>query len=107
MSADTRTHVSSSYVSTSRGGEITSYVGPDATRLAAAIVLRSAIKMWRLSGIIPTRGMTIRRMLERAEFVTGTRYGAPRGTSGASLAEQHLTLWIEAMRSAMPVEVQE
>ena len=103
MSTDTKMHVSKSYVTLDSRGKISSYVGEDATRLAAAIILRSAIEMWRKSGIIPTRGMTIRRMLDRASHVTGKTYGPPRGVRGASLAEQHLTLWIEAMRASMPV----
>ena len=92
-----------SYISHSAGG--TTYSGPDAIRLQQAITLRSAIKMYVMSSgqIIPTRGMGITKMLKLAGGVTGKTY---KRTQTAE-AQQDLHIWIETMKSALPIFQQE
>lgn len=81
------------------------FVGPDAVRLQQAITLRSAIKMYVMSSgqIIPTRGMGITKMLALATTITGKPY---KRTQTAE-AQQDLHIWIETMKSALPIFSQE
>lgn len=90
-----------SYIQTSATGDATSFVGPDATELFRAITLKSAIKMHAACGIIPTRGMTITKMLKLAERYSGKTYG--RGQHAAAVAVADLDIWIATMKSALPV----
>jgi hypothetical protein len=78
---------------------VTAYVGPDATLLVSAMMLRTGIKMYRTCGMIPTRGMTITKMLERATVFSGKKY--TRAKMDQAIAD--LTTWIEAMKSAIPI----
>ena len=77
------------------------FVGPDAVRLQQAITLRSAIKMYVMSSgqIIPTRGMGITKMLKLAGDVTGKTYKRSQTTE----AQADLHIWIETMKSALPI----
>ena len=88
-----------SYISHSPSG--TMFCGPDAVRLQQAITLRSAIKMYVMSSgqIIPTRGMGITKMLKLAGGVTGKTYKR----SQTAEAQQDLHIWIETMKSALPI----
>jgi len=90
-----------SYISHSAGG--TTYSGPDAVRLQQAITLRSAIKLYRACGVIPTRGMGIVNMLKLATTITSKTY---KRTQSAQ-AEADLHIWIETMKSALPIFQQE
>lgn len=92
--------MSDSHLVADAKGRVTAYVGPDATALAAAIVLKGALRLYAEHKIIPTRGMTISKMLARASQYTGKTYR--RG--GAREAMTDMILWIETMRSALPVE---
>lgn len=81
----------------------TTFIGPDATNLYRCAVLRGAIKLWAGTGIIPTRGMTITRMLAQA-----TGYSQKPYKRGEALkAVEDLTQWIEAMKAALPIEREE
>ncbi len=82
---------------TGAGG--TTFVGHDATRLFAATVLRSALKLLAV-GIKPSRGWTMTKALKAASQYTGRSYKR----SEAKQAQADLTLWIETMKSALPVE---
>jgi hypothetical protein len=77
----------------------TTYSGPDAVRLQQAITLRSAIKLYRACGVIPTRGMGIVNMLKLATTITSKTY---KRTQSAQ-AEADLHIWIETMKSALPI----
>jgi len=77
-----------------------SFVGPDATSLLRAIQLRAGIKLHKVSGLIPTRGVTITRMFTLATDYTGQTY--KRGEHDRAVED--LTVWIETMKSAIPVE---
>jgi hypothetical protein len=82
-----------------RNGELVAYVGPDAVELARAITLRSAIKMHKACGMKPMRGLTITKQFILAGKFTGQTYR--RGQHDRAIED--LTVWIETMRSAMPV----
>jgi type II secretory pathway component PulF len=85
-----------SYISHSNGG--TMFAGPDATELVRATMLRHAIKIAQ-SGMMLTRGMTLTKSMKMAERYTGRKY--KRGQADQARAD--LTVWIETMRSALPI----
>lgn len=76
----------------------TTFAGPDAVRLYQAAVIRAALKLL-IKGIRPTRGATLTGTLKLAGQYTGTTYKR----SEATLAIADLTIWIETMKSALPV----
>lgn len=76
-----------------------SFVGSDATQLYRAVVLKSSISLHQKCGMIPTRGMTITKLFQIASEFTGQRY--KRGEHERAIAD--LTVWIETMKSALPV----
>ena len=76
------------------------FVGSDAVALYRALTLRNAIALHQKSGIIPTRGMGIMKMFERANEFTGKKY--KRGDHDAVMRD--LTVWIEMMRSALTID---
>ena len=80
-------------------GVCTSYVGSDAVHLLRAKMLRSSIKLHLATGMIPTRGVTITKMFKMAGEYTGQTY--KRGQHERAM--QDLTVWIETMTSALPV----
>ena len=80
------------------GGGVT-FIGQDAVRLYKAMALVSALELYARSEIIPTRGMTITRLMAIASSVSGKKYG--RGQ--ALIAAEDVQVWIEVMKSAMPV----
>lgn len=88
----------SSYIEHGSNG-LVAFVGEDATRVFAAAVLRSSIKLWLATGMIPTRGVGITHMLARASQLTGKSYR--RGD--ASMAVRDLTAWVDVAVSRIPV----
>lgn len=78
------------------------FSGPDATELYAAVVLKSAIGLLE-KGIQPTRGYTMKRALAACKRYTGKTY--KRGQSEQAKAD--LTVWIETMKSALPITMKE
>ena len=52
--------------------------------------------------MLPTRGVTITKMLQFASTYTGKDYGRGNVTK-AQAAAADMTVWIETMRSALPV----
>lgn len=88
---------------TMRDGKITGYIGPDAANLFRAITLKFGLDLYVATkgAVIPTRGLTITRMLKMATEYSGKEY--KRG--GAPLAIDDLEKWIDAMRAALPVHV--
>ena len=91
--------MSDSFIQHTAGGVL--FSGPDAVRLQQAITLRSAIKMYVRSGgqIIPTRGMGITKMLTLTTGITGKKYKRTQ----AEDAMRDLHIWIETMKSALPI----
>lgn len=76
----------------------TTYTG-DAIPLFQAVTLKGALKLYAKCGMIPTRGMTITKMLKLASSITGKPY--KRGD--AMKAHDDMSTWIDAARTAMPV----
>jgi hypothetical protein len=91
-----------SHVKVDASGRPTMYAGPDGVALFRVKVLLSSIKMYRKSGIIPTRGVGITLMMRLASEITGMKY--QRGVIGWLAAEKDLEQWILAMQSAIPIE---
>lgn len=61
-----------------------SYVGESQVNLLRAQTLYRALYLHHKTGMIPTRGMSRRRMLDMAERYTGTRYkGSAKGAEAA------------------------
>lgn len=90
-----------SYVVYSKGRkEATSYVGRDATQLFRVNMLKVSIRLWCKTGMKPTRGVGIRKMLDMAYQYTGRRYK----TSEAMEAVDDLHNWVTCMVSAMPIK---
>lgn len=74
--------------------------GPDAMRCMQVATLITAIRMMRTTRMIPTRGFTMKRGLEMAASYTGRKYKRTE----AEQAEKDLKVWLETMKSAIPVE---
>lgn len=81
-------------------GEATSYIGRDATQLFRVNMLKSSIKLWMKTGMMPTRGIGIQKMLKMAEMYTGRKYKK----SEAAYAVEDLHNWVTVMVSALPIE---
>ena len=93
--------MSDSYIEYSRGRkEATSYVGSDATHLYRVNMIKVSIKLWMKTGMMPTRGIGIRKMLKMAEVYTGRKYK----TSEAAYAVEDLHNWVTCMVSALPIK---
>lgn len=71
----------------------------DAIPMFQVVTLKGALKMYAKCGMIPTRGMTITKMLKSAAAITGKAY--KRGE--AMKAHDDLVIWIEAAKASMPV----
>lgn len=85
-----------SSITHSNGG--TMFAGPDAVRVFQAAALASGIGLLQ-KGIMPRRGWSMRRALERATFYTGVTY---KGKKDADKARSDLKVWIETMKSSIP-----
>jgi hypothetical protein len=85
-----------SYIKHSTGG--TMLVGPDAVNLFRALTLKSSLGLYAKCGMIPTRGVTITKILALATEYTGKKY--KRGD--AAKAEADVKAWCDAMRAALP-----
>lgn len=81
-------------------GEATSYVGRDATQLYRVNMIKISIKLWMKTGMMPTRGVTITKLLKMAEQYTGRKYKK----SEAAYAVEDLHNWVTTMVSALPIE---
>jgi hypothetical protein len=81
----------------------TSYLGEDAVRLYQALALRTALKLHLRTGLVPNKGWTIGKMYVLAESFSHKSYR--RGQQQKAIDD--LTLWIEAMKSALPIENRE
>lgn len=81
-------------------GEATSYVGRDATELYRVNMIKVSIKLWMKTGMMPTRGVTITKLLKMAEQYTGRKYKK----SEAAYAVEDLHNWVSTMVSALPIE---
>lgn len=91
-----------SYIEHSESGA-TIIAGPDAMALYRATLLKVGIKLYKDTdgSVIPTRGLTITRMLAMTTTITGKRY--KRGVTGWDAAIADLKTWCDAMKAAMPI----
>jgi hypothetical protein len=80
----------------------TMFAGNDAVHLYRAAVVRSSLGLLQ-KGIQPTRGMTMTKVLKLVTYYTGKTY--KRTESNKAIDD--LTVWIETMKSAIPVENKE
>ena len=85
------------HIKVSKSG--TSYSGHDAVMLYRAAALKGFIGLYAKCGVIPTRGVTITKMLAMATEYTGRKY--KRGQYAE--AQEDLHQWIEAMKAAIPI----
>ena len=90
-----------SYVELNAKNEAVAFVGPDAIALARAITLRSALRAYRDHRLILARGVNGKRLTALASSITHQRYR--NCDAGYTEAITGLTLWIEAMKSAIPL----
>lgn len=77
----------------------TAFVGPDATKLFAAATLRSAIRFYIETKLQVNRNYKPAAMRQAAGRITGKSYKR----SELQKAADDLTIWIEAMKAALPV----
>jgi hypothetical protein len=85
-----------SQVTISNGGVM--YSGPDAVNLARAITVRSALKLAKVG--LSIRGANKTQLLKIASEYTDRQY--KRGQYDLAISD--ITVWIETMKTAMPVE---
>lgn len=90
-----------SYIITDINGKVLAYVGPDATALVKAKLLKVSLGVYQF-GIIPTKGMTLTKALAIVTTYTGKRYKR----SEWEKAQQDLEVWIKTMHVALPIEIQ-
>lgn len=83
----------------SKDGAVT-LTGPDSMQFFRAIQLRAAISLYMKTGMIPTRGVTITKMLRAAKEFTGKVYG--NNLPGYATAMADLQVWIDTMQTALP-----
>ena len=88
------------HVEVLNGGAIV-FSGFDATRLFAAMSIRAAIKLHKNTRMFATRGLTVKSMFAAASRYTGVVY--KRGDHDRAIS--NLTVWIETMKSALPVVI--
>jgi hypothetical protein len=63
-------------------------------------MIKVSIKLWMKTGMMPTRGVTITKLLKMAEQYTGRKYKK----SEAAYAVEDLHNWVTTMVSALPIE---
>lgn len=90
--------MSDSYLAVSNG-KVHAHVGPDATKRVQAIVLASALKLYKATGIMPTRGVGIARMLTLAGEICGRKYKRAE----IDQAVTDLKHFADVMLSALPI----
>jgi hypothetical protein len=82
-------------------GRPTAFIGPDAVELVRVTALRRGILTYQRCRMIPTRGVTISKMIAAATKITGKKY---RFTDEEYLrAAADLQVWIDTMKAALPV----
>lgn len=88
--------MSDSYISTGPHG--TTLSGPDATECFRAAILASSLRLWAKTKIIPTRGVTITRMLAMATRYTGRTWQRSEVLACADA----VSVWVANMQAGLP-----
>jgi len=83
-----------------KGGGST-IAGKDGVFFYRAIQLRTFMKLYRKTGLIPTRGVGAKQMLAIATEYTAKTY--KNSPAQMDQAIEDLNTWIETMRAALPV----
>lgn len=81
-----------------RGKHGIMFVGPDATNLYRAAVIKNGLRLLK-QGIKPSRNWTLTKALAAATGYTGKTY--KRSEADKAIAD--MTAWIDAMKAAIPV----
>jgi hypothetical protein len=81
------------------GAGHTTFVGPDATMLFAAVAIKGAINLYVKTGMRANRAYTPTAMRAAASRITGKPY---KRTELAKAAAD-LQIWCDAMKAALPV----
>ena len=89
-----------SYLVTNDQGNVTSYIGPDATQLFRARMIRHGLIGWQKFKMKPSRGVTVTRMLDAAGKYTGKKYK----TREIAQAIDDMDVSVKTMLIALPVE---
>jgi hypothetical protein len=90
--------MSDSYIVYNAQGNPTAFVGYDATSLYRAQSLRFALKMYQRVKILPSRGITLRSMLDLAEGITQKKYKRTQ----IQQAIDDVGVWCDNMKLALP-----
>jgi len=91
-----------SYLVVNKDAKVTSYIGKDATHLFRAKMIKHGLVGWQRFKMKPSRGVTVTRMLAAASEYTGKKYK----TREVAEAIADMDIWINTMRSALPVETE-
>jgi len=83
-----------------KDGSLSVASGKEAVMCIQVATLIQAIKMMRTTRMIPTRGYTMKKGLTMASTFTGRTYKRTE----AAQAEADLKVWLETMKSTIPVE---
>lgn len=75
------------------------YSGPQAVDTFAAKVLSESLKLYEKTGLIPTRGVGLKAMLEQATRYTGAKY--PASKKSIPIATASLDLLVAASTAAL------
>ena len=98
MNTTSQTKPEDSYIEIFNGG--VAMVGPDAVEMFRAIQLKSALKFYLKTGMLPTHGVTGPKMLLLATSITKQPYDG-NGKYDRALGDLHN--WIETMKCGMPI----
>jgi len=79
----------------------TTITGPDAMNYFRAVQIKLFIGLHIKTGMIPTRGVTISRMLKMATEYTGQKYKNSRPEWERARAD--MEVWCATMKAALPI----
>ena len=81
-------------------GEAVSFVGEDAVHVFRAAALAGSLRLWAKTGMIPTRGVSGRMMLDLASQYTKRKYKRTEGEQAAA----DLDIFVKTMKAALPIK---
>ena len=87
-----------SYISYDAQGNARTFVGADATALFRAQSLRFSLDLYNKHRIMPTRGVSCRKMLDYATDITQKKYKRTQ----VEQAVIDLKVWCDNMKLALP-----
>ena len=81
-----------------KSGNGVAFIGPDAVEVYRVALIATSLRLWAKTGMLPTRGLSGRKMLDMAGRWTGKKYGRRDGLTAAS----DLDVWVQTMKAALP-----